>query len=127
VPAAVTYDQVLAWRLRQQSLVPRTDASAEQVADRLAGVQAQVASAAELAVALRQRRPQAGAVAAALEARTLMKTWTVRGTLHVTADAGVASLGFSSACTGSGAEAVSSPGGRCQLSLGTKSLDLPGG
>lgn len=28
MPAAVTYDQVLAWRLRQQSHVPRTDASA---------------------------------------------------------------------------------------------------
>ncbi len=83
VPAEVTHDQVLAWRLRQQSLVPRTDATAVQIADRTAGVQTQVASSAELAVALRQRHPQPGAVGAALEARTLVKTWTVRGTLHV--------------------------------------------
>jgi Winged helix DNA-binding domain len=83
MPAAVTHDQVLAWRLRQQSLVPRTDATAEQLAERLAGVQAQVASAADLAVALRQRRPEPGAIAGALEARTLVKTWTVRGTLHL--------------------------------------------
>jgi hypothetical protein len=79
----VTYDQVLAWRLRQQGLAPRTDATVEQVVERLAGVQAQVASSAELAVATRRRRPAPGAVAEALDARTVVKTWTVRGTLHV--------------------------------------------
>ena len=54
----VTYDQVLAWRLRQQGLTPRTTAKVEQIVERLAGVQAQVASSAELAVATRQRRPR---------------------------------------------------------------------
>jgi hypothetical protein len=83
VAASVTYDHVLAWRLRQQSLVPRTTATVEQIVERLAGVQAQVASSAELAVATRQRTPRAGAVAKALEARTVVKTWTVRGTLHL--------------------------------------------
>jgi DNA glycosylase AlkZ-like len=79
----VTYDQVLAWRLRQRSMAPRTTASLEQVVERLAGVQAQVASSAELAIATRQRRPTPGAVARALEARTIVKTWTMRGTLHL--------------------------------------------
>jgi hypothetical protein len=80
---SVSYDQVLAWRLRQQSLAPRTSATVEQIVERLAGVQTQVASAAELAVATRRRTPRAGAVAKALEARALVKTWTVRGTLHL--------------------------------------------
>jgi hypothetical protein len=79
----VTYDQVLAWRLRQQGLVPRTTASVTQIVERLAGVQAQVASSAELAVATRQRRPRPNAVGKALETRAVIKTWTVRGTLHL--------------------------------------------
>jgi hypothetical protein len=79
----VTYDQVLAWRLRQQGLAPRSAASVEQVVERLAGVQAQVASSAELAIATRQRRPRPGAVGKALETRAVIKTWTVRGTLHL--------------------------------------------
>jgi hypothetical protein len=79
----VTYDQVLAWRLRQQGLAPRSSASVEHVVERLAGVQAQVASSAELAIATRQRRPRPGAVGNALETRAVIKTWTVRGTLHL--------------------------------------------
>jgi len=79
----VTYDQVLAWRLRQQGLVPRTAATVEQIVERLAGVQAQVASSAELAIATRQRRPERGTVTKALDARTVVKTWTMRGTLHL--------------------------------------------
>jgi Winged helix DNA-binding domain len=79
----VTYGQVLAWRLRQQGLAPRTAATVEQTVERLAGVQAQVAKSAELAIATRQRRPKRGAVTKALEARTVVKTWTVRGTLHL--------------------------------------------
>src|SRR5207237_8758781 len=50
---------------------------------RLCGVQAQVASAAELAVAVRQAAPAAGAVGAALAERRLVKTWAMRGTLHL--------------------------------------------
>jgi DNA glycosylase AlkZ-like len=79
----VNYDQVLAWRLRQQSLAPRTTAPVERLVERLAGVQAQVASAAELAIATRQRKPRVGAAGKALEGRTIVKTWTVRGTLHL--------------------------------------------
>ncbi|KAA6214805.1 winged helix DNA-binding domain-containing protein [Streptomyces albofaciens JCM 4342] len=79
----VTHEQVLAWRLRRQGLVPRTDASAEEIVGRLAGVQAQVASAAELAVAVRQEKPSVAGVREALEARSLVRTWAMRGTLHL--------------------------------------------
>ncbi|MEU6113639.1 winged helix DNA-binding domain-containing protein [Streptomyces sp. NPDC047117] len=79
----VSHDQVLAWRLRQQSLVPRGTASVAALAGRLAGVQAQVASSAELAVAVRRRRPAAGAVDAALADRSVVRTWAMRGTLHL--------------------------------------------
>lgn len=79
----VTYEQVLAWRLRRQGLLPRTDTSAEEIVGRLAGVQAQVASAAELAVAVRQEKPSAAGVREALEARSLVRTWAMRGTLHL--------------------------------------------
>ncbi|TJZ42803.1 winged helix DNA-binding domain-containing protein [Streptomyces piniterrae] len=79
----VTHDQVLAWRLRQQSLAPRTTASPTELVERLAGVQAQMASAAELAVATRQRAPAPDAVRSALEARSVVRTWAMRGTLHL--------------------------------------------
>ncbi|WP_414508010.1 hypothetical protein [Streptomyces sp. NEAU-L66] len=65
------------WRpggLRQQSLVPRTDAPVEELVTRLAGVQAQVGSAAELTLAARQKTPRAGAVPSALAARALVRT-----------------------------------------------------
>ncbi|WP_141583119.1 winged helix DNA-binding domain-containing protein [Actinomadura sp. WMMA1423] len=82
--ASVTWEQVLAWRMRRQFVERAEDASAVEVARRLAGVQAQVASAAELAIAVRQRMPVAGEVPRALlEERTLVKTWAARGTLHL--------------------------------------------
>ncbi|GAA3926679.1 winged helix DNA-binding domain-containing protein [Actinomadura viridis] len=81
----VTWSQALAWRMRRQYLDPVGGVSAPDVVRRLAGVQAQVASAAELAVAVR-RPPGAGAgeVGRGLwEDRSLVKTWAMRGTLHV--------------------------------------------
>ncbi|MFI0370913.1 winged helix DNA-binding domain-containing protein [Actinomadura sp. 1N219] len=81
---SVTWAQVLAWRMRRQFIESAGDASAVQIARRLAGVQAQVASAAEFAVAVRQTAPEAGAVQRALlDERTLVKTWAMRGTLHL--------------------------------------------
>ncbi|SPT49548.1 winged helix DNA-binding domain-containing protein [Actinomadura madurae] len=82
--SSVTWDQVLAWRMRRQYVEQAEEAPALDIARRLAGVQAQVASAAELAVAVRQRTPVAGEVARALlDERTLVKTWAARGTLHL--------------------------------------------
>ncbi len=46
-------------------------------------MQAQVGSAADLAVALRQVDPRPVQVAGALADRSLVKTWALRGTLHV--------------------------------------------
>ncbi|TYB38830.1 winged helix DNA-binding domain-containing protein [Actinomadura chibensis] len=81
---SVTWAQVLAWRMRRQFIERPGDVTAVQIARRLAGVQAQVASAAELAVAVRRTTPEPGAVARALtDERTLVKTWAMRGTLHV--------------------------------------------
>jgi len=87
---SLTWGQVLGWRMRRQFIeIPAEaggtgEASAVEIARRLAGVQAQVASAAELAVALRQADP-AGAVpvASAVTERSLVKTWAMRGTLHL--------------------------------------------
>jgi hypothetical protein len=78
---------VHAWRLRRQLVDPRGSADAVDVVARLCGVQAQVASAAELAVTLRQAEPGVGQVQRALADGTLVKTWAMRGTLHLLAPA----------------------------------------
>lgn len=69
--------------MRQQFLDRPKSAGTVAVVSRLCGVQAQVASSAELAIATRQRRPRPAAVGKALETRAVVKTWTVRGTLHL--------------------------------------------
>ncbi|MEV0546890.1 crosslink repair DNA glycosylase YcaQ family protein [Nocardia salmonicida] len=79
---SVGWDQVFAWRLGRQFVAAPTGGSAEAVAARLAGVQAQVASAAETAVAVRSSDARALGVGEALGVGTLMKTWAMRGTLH---------------------------------------------
>ncbi len=83
-PPSLTWPQVLAWRMRRQLLDAPGGDSAVEIAHRLGGVQAQVASAAKLAIAVRQQRPAAGQVERALyDERTLIKTWAMRGTLHL--------------------------------------------
>jgi hypothetical protein len=81
--ARLTLDQVLAFRLRRQFLERRTTKGAPEVIRRLCGVQAQVTSAAAFAVAARRRSPKAGEVELAIRARTVVKTWAMRGTLHL--------------------------------------------
>lgn len=81
----LTWDQVFAWRMRRQFIDPIGSADVPEVARRLAGVQAQVASSAELAVATRQVTPRPGDVGRALSERRLVKTWAMRGTLHLLA------------------------------------------
>lgn len=88
----VTWEQVFAWRLRRQFVSGAGARSAVEVAERLVGVQAQVASSAELAVALRSAEPSTGAVAQALTAGTLVKTWAMRGTLHAMTPATAATV-----------------------------------
>jgi hypothetical protein len=81
---ALTWAQVLAWRMRRQFLDEAVDLPAAEVARRLAGVQAQVGSAARLAIVLRQTASPEREVERALwEERSLVKTWAMRGTLHL--------------------------------------------
>lgn len=94
---AATWDQVLAWRMGRQALAPRLPLTPEAVASRTCGVQAQVASAAEVAIAARQADPGPGRVERALwgdraldlsaqrAAPALVKSWAMRGTLHLLA------------------------------------------
>jgi hypothetical protein len=79
----VSWDQALAWRLRRQFVDPQAGGSVAEVVSRLCGVQAQVASAAETAIRLRQAAPETGEVARALTDGTVIKTWAMRGTLHL--------------------------------------------
>jgi hypothetical protein len=89
-PPRLTWEQVLAWRMQRQWLSETSADSAVGIVRRLAGVQAQVASSAVAAVALRQTKPQSGEVDRLLSEGSLMRTWAMRGTLHLLApeDAG---------------------------------------
>ena len=79
----ITWPQALAWRLRRHELDPMGDLPLDEVVRRLSGVQAQVASSAELAVRVRSTAVGAGDVAVALASGDLIKTWAMRGTLHL--------------------------------------------
>jgi hypothetical protein len=69
--------------MNRHLLEPAGRLSAPEVVRRLCGVQAQVASSAELAVRVRQRDSRPGEVAHALADGSLIKTWAMRGTLHL--------------------------------------------
>lgn len=83
--AAFSWDQVLGWRLRRQFLQQRAPSSdVLAVAAKIGGVQAQVMSSAELALWARVDDLDRRAVQTALwEDRTLVKSWAMRGTLHL--------------------------------------------
>ena len=69
--------------MHRHHLDPVNGGSALDVIRRLCGVQAQVPSAAAQAVALRQQRPEPNATTQALNDRSLIRTWAMRGTLHL--------------------------------------------
>lgn len=81
----LTWARVAAWRVRQQFLDRRAPAgSLIKVASRLCGLHAQLMSSAELSVWARVDDFDREAVQRALWAdRTLVKTWAMRGTLHL--------------------------------------------
>jgi hypothetical protein len=90
-PAPTTWPRVLARRLRRHYLAGPPADTPHEVAERLLGVQAQVPSCAEQAVAV--RGPAPAAVRAGLADGTLLRTWGARGTLHLlAADAAPAQL-----------------------------------
>jgi Winged helix DNA-binding domain len=82
-------DRVHAWRVERQLLTtPAAARDPEDVARALVGVQAQVVSSAALAIALRSRPPRGNApaveaTARALRDRRLVRSWAMRGTLHL--------------------------------------------
>jgi Winged helix DNA-binding domain len=80
---SLTWDAVLAWRVRRQHLAARLDDPLRVVSD-IAGVHAQVFSSAELTLWARVDGLAPGWVADALwEERSLVKTWAMRGTLQL--------------------------------------------
>src|SRR4051812_27008331 len=81
----LTWPQAAAWRIRRHHLDHRAPAgSMLAVASRLCGLHAQVMSSAELTVWARVEGLDRRAVQHALwEDRTLVKTWAMRGTLHL--------------------------------------------
>jgi hypothetical protein len=79
----VSWPQALAWRMKRQLLDPIGRLPPEAVVRRLCGVQAQVASSADLAVRVRTSSARPGEVGRALADGRLIKTWAMRGTLHL--------------------------------------------
>jgi DNA glycosylase AlkZ-like len=81
----LTWSQAAAWRIRRQHLEQRAPVgSMLAVASRLCGLHAQVMSSAELTVWARVEGLDRRAVQHALwQRRTLVKTWAMRGTLHL--------------------------------------------
>lgn len=69
--------------MQRHLLDPVGTLSVPAVVRRLCGVQAQVASSAELAVRVRRRSSRRGEVGRALAEGRLIKTWAMRGTLHL--------------------------------------------
>ncbi|WP_369053406.1 winged helix DNA-binding domain-containing protein [Kineococcus terrestris] len=76
--------EVGSWRLAAQGVVPRA-AGAAQVVERLGAVQAQDLRAAVTAVVLRTGAGGARDLARALDAGEVVRSWPVRGTLHLVA------------------------------------------
>ena len=80
--------KVHAWRVGRQLLGRERAAAPDDVARRLVGVQAQVTSSAALAIALRSKTPRGTtpaveATTRALLDRKLVRSWAMRGTLHL--------------------------------------------
>lgn len=86
----VTWEQVTAWRLTRGHLNRRAAATKlVPVVQRMCGAHAQILSTVPLALAARVSRLTAQRVEAAIESAEIVKTWAMRGTLHVFAAADV--------------------------------------
>ncbi len=79
----ITWQQALAWRMQRHLLNPVGRLPVAGVVRRLCGVQAQVASSAELAVRVRREASRPGEVSRALSDGRIIKTWAMRGALHL--------------------------------------------
>ena len=85
VPDELSWASVLAWRVMRQGLAERAPATDWMaVVRRICGVHAQVQTSAELTLWARVDGLPRGAVADALWSdRSLVRTWAMRGTLHL--------------------------------------------
>jgi hypothetical protein len=89
--------RVNAWRIERQLLGRERAMDPAEVARTLVGVQAQVTSSAALAIALRSKPPRGNqpavdATTRALRERRLVRSWAMRGTLHLFAAEDVPTL-----------------------------------
>lgn len=87
-PLVLDPARVHAWRMQRQLLGRSKASSPVEVARTLVGVQAQVTSSAALAIALRSKTPRGNAApvdatSRALRDRRLVRSWAMRGTLHL--------------------------------------------
>ena len=82
---ALKWQQVHTWRLSQHGLTPRLNReNFVEIVTRTGGIQAQVMSAAELALFTRVEGLSPQDIRSALwQDRSLIKTWAMRGTLHL--------------------------------------------
>lgn len=87
VAADLSWESVLAWRVARQQIAQRTAPQAWQdVVRRVCGLHAQVAACAELTLWARVEGLHRETVPRALwEERSLVRTWAMRGTLHLLA------------------------------------------
>jgi Winged helix DNA-binding domain len=83
VLVSIDWPRGLAWRLRQQLLDPVGTTSVEGIVRRLGAVQAQLDSAADLAVRTRRKQSRPGEVADALADGRIIKTFAFRGATHL--------------------------------------------
>jgi len=83
VVVKLSWQQALAWRMGRQLLDPIGSQPVVEVVRRLGGIQSQVPSSAELAIRVRQERSRSSDVSGALAKGRLIKTWAMRGTLHL--------------------------------------------
>src|SRR5689334_16051255 len=83
--AGVSLEQVLAWRMERHFLTGRlTAASWKDAVSRVCNLHAQVMSSAELSLAARVDGLDPAHVKDELwKERSLVKTWAIRGTLHL--------------------------------------------
>jgi len=79
----ISWQQALAWRMQRHLLDPIGRLPVADVVGRLCGVQTQVASSAELAIRVRRETSRPGEVDRALREGHLIKTWAMRGALHL--------------------------------------------
>ena len=83
-PVQVHPAKLAAWRARQQHITAQAPSGQlEQVATDLVGIQAQVPSSAALSLALRLRNGRIAGTTAAVADRRLVRSWGMRGTLHL--------------------------------------------